>query len=339
MDSPNFYALPYEVQVGQLAQAGRKALLEWPQVWSLGRLIKFRENAVFEINAPGERAVLRIHRPGYHDDQALMSELIWMHALSHAGIPVPELVPAADGELSVALRSGPLPETRRFDVLRWIDGAPLSDIEDRANFRQIYFDAGALAARLHNHSRSWKAPANFSRPSWDADGLAGVTPLWGAFDTLAALTHEERDLLVAARSRALQDLAEMGQAKERYGLIHADFVPENLIFGPDGLKLIDFDDCGFGWHMFELATALFFQYSRPDFEELKSSLLAGYRSVRRLPDKDRDKLVLFLVLRSFTYLGWVGTRPETETARELTPFLISQACLLAKEYLHEPAVP
>ena len=26
----------------------------------------------------------------------------------------------------------------------------------------------------------------------------------------------------------------------------------------DRIKLIDFDDAGFGWHLFELATALYF---------------------------------------------------------------------------------
>ena len=44
---------------------------------------------------------------------------------------------------------------------------------------------------------------------------------------------------------------------------------------------------------------------------------------------------LFLFLRSTTYLGWVQTRPETQTAKELGPFLIDRACLVARRYLDQ----
>ena len=39
-------------------------------------------------------------------------------------------------------------------------------------------------------------------------------------------------------------------------MIHADLVPENVLVDGDSIRLIDFDDAGFGWHHFEIATAL-----------------------------------------------------------------------------------
>jgi len=45
-------------------------------------------------------------------------------------------------------------------------------------------------------------------------------------------------------------------------------------------------------------------------------------------------LPLHFLARGFTYIGWVHTRHETETARELTPMLLASACELADEYLN-----
>lgn len=97
--------------------------------------------------------------------------------------------------------------------------------------------------------------------------------------------------------------------------------------------LIDFDDAGFGWHVFELATALFWHTDRPYYRTIHDTLVAGYRSVRQLSAVQWQKLPLFLYLRGLTYLGWVQARSETKTARELAPMLIEKVVVLASKYL------
>jgi Ser/Thr protein kinase RdoA (MazF antagonist) len=55
--------------------------------------IKVRENAVFRLDlAGGARAVLRVHRCGYHSDAELDSEFVWMRALAAAGVSVPRVI-------------------------------------------------------------------------------------------------------------------------------------------------------------------------------------------------------------------------------------------------------
>lgn len=44
---------------------------------------------------------------------------------------------------------------------------------------------------------------------------------------------------------------------------------------------------------------------------------------------------VFLTARAFTYLGWVHTRHETETAQVMMPFIVEGACELAHALLDE----
>ena len=125
----------------------------------------------------------------------------------------------------------------------------------------------------------------------------------------------------------------MGRASDSYGLIHADLVPENFLVEDDDVRVIDFDDAGYGWHLFDVATSLYFLKPQPYFEVAKRALVEGYRRRRSLSDGALTRLPLFLAARATTYLGWVHERKATPTAKELTPFLVQLACTVYDDYL------
>jgi Ser/Thr protein kinase RdoA (MazF antagonist) len=76
------------------------------------------------------------------------------------------------------------------------------------------------------------------------------------------------------------------------------------------IGLIDFDDCGYGYRLFELATVLLKNRIEPQYPALQTALIDGYRSCRSLPDAALALLPLFVVMRSLTYIGWAAARPE-----------------------------
>ena len=80
----------------ELQARAHRALAAWNLPAQEPELLKFRENAVFKVRlADGRTAALRLHRPGYHSEAALRSELQWMDELRRNGLNVPLPIPAA----------------------------------------------------------------------------------------------------------------------------------------------------------------------------------------------------------------------------------------------------
>ncbi len=334
----DFFTLEPGEQARRLEAAARDALEQWDLEGAGLTLIKHRENAVFRVERDGAAiGALRLHRHGYHTDAALESEIRWMQALKDAGIDVPIVMPARSGELFVRYSGDGLPGEIQIDLFEWIEGEQLGSVEegiaDEASVAHIFGAVGELAARVHNQAVGWQPPPGFERHAWDADGLAGERPLWGRFWELGAASPKERGLLERGRDAVLRELGRLAKSAETYSMIHADCVPENVLVDGDRVRLIDFDDAGFGWHLFEIATSLYFIRGEPFYDRAEAAFIEGYRKHRPLADEHLELLPLFFMARGFTYLGWVHTRSETETARELTPMLLEMACELADDYL------
>jgi Ser/Thr protein kinase RdoA (MazF antagonist) len=302
----DYYSLEPAEQAERLEVAGHDVLQHWGIADAELSLIKHRENAVFEVKKDDFRAALRLHRHGYHTGDELRSELQWMQALSAAGIKVPEIIPAASGELFVGYSANGLPGELQIDLFEWIDGEQLGSVEegvaDESEVERTFGTLGELAARVHNQATTWTLPDGFTRHAWDADGLAGEDPFWGRFWEIDAATAEQRQILQKARDRIHQELAALPKSPGSYSMIHADFAAENI-------------------------------HGEPYFERARSALIEGYRKHRQLTDEDLNLLPLFFLARSTTYVGWVHTRSETDTAKELTPMILEMTCGLAEDYL------
>lgn len=265
------------------------------------KLIAARENHVYRVDTSDGPRALRLHRPGLRSQVELRSELDWMAGLVDAGMSLPRPFPDRHGRLL------PVIETRYASLLDWVDGRPMGrdgklDPEmGPAEFRQL----GTVMAKLHRLSDDWTPPAGFRRHSWDIDGLTGEAPLWGRFWESPLLSSETSELLREARRFARDRLASADSAD--FGLVHADLVPENVMIGKNGPILIDFDDGGYGYRLFDLATTLNRCGQAENVDRVEAALLDGYLAEREL---DLTLLPLFRTLRAFSYVGWVSDRME-----------------------------
>ncbi|UUV08120.1 phosphotransferase enzyme family protein [Ruegeria sp. YS9] len=311
-----------------MKQIVEQALTLWELVDSEWSLVAARENRVYRVQAGQTAYALRLHRKGLRTDAELRSELQWMAVLGKNGVRVPTPVPAADG------RYLHLVDGIQVDMLNWLPGRPLgatgSALEQRDR-TGVFHTIGREMARLHDISDQWTRPHDFTRWSWDRGGLLGDTPLWGRFWENPTLGKTDRALFLAFRDIADRDLRRVENQLD-YGLIHADLVRENVMVDGDKLWLIDFDDAGFGFRLFDIATTLLKNLHEPDFNRLRDALLAGYRSERPICTHQLD---LFMALRAATYVGWVASRLNEDGSDIRNVRFIETARGLMSQYLQQ----
>jgi Ser/Thr protein kinase RdoA (MazF antagonist) len=268
----------------------------------LVRLITQRENAVFEIALPNSRAALRLHRKGYQSEATIRSELWWCAALAALGVAVPAALPAKDGNLLVKLASGGI-----ASVIAWVEGEPLGEGGKAFDAPlPILLDQhqklGRLLATVHSTTDRLTFPANFIRPRWDIDGLLGETPFWGRFWDHPLATPSQAATLRAARV-FLRD--QLSQFSHDIGPIHADVLRENVMVNDGSLSLIDFDDSGIGFRLYDLGTALVQSVYEPAYVQIRDALVAGYAETRNAEPAQVD---VFTLARACASVGWVAPR-------------------------------
>jgi Ser/Thr protein kinase RdoA (MazF antagonist) len=293
-------------------------------------LLSLSENATYRVDdaATSRVAVLRVHRTGYHQPGAVHSELAWLQALRRdEGLRTPEVFRAQDGSevVDVAL-DGVTRQTVLFELLPGTEPQP---DQLASQFEQL----GEICARMHRHSRSWRRPPGFVRFTWDYDACVGPGGRWGRWQDGIGIGREELAVLGRAAEVMRERLERFGSGPERFGLIHADMRLANLlVHGPD-IHVIDFDDCGFGWLMFDFGAAVSFIEHDPQVPELCESWLAGYRRVLPLSVQDAAEIPTFVLLRRLQLVAWVGSHKFADAALELGADFTAGACEVAERYL------
>jgi Ser/Thr protein kinase RdoA (MazF antagonist) len=296
--------------------AALQALKSFPVDAENVELIAQSENVTFRVSVRGADTdyVLRLHRPGYNTIEQLNSERVWTQALMDAGMSVPNSLLTRHGEYFVPIDIPGVARKCYAGMTTWFEGSTLSEYletnsdrdERERNFRRI----GEIAAAIHNQSTRWEAPPGFARQRLDLEGLLGEAPRWGRFWEHEGLTRSEQKLLLRARKRIHDTLSDYGERPDNFSLIHADLHPANIVYNGEDLALIDFDDSAYGWHMYEIASALIEDRFVAGFAALRDALLEGYREHRPLAEQDVDMLPDFLLLRGMAIIGWLHQRPE-----------------------------
>jgi Ser/Thr protein kinase RdoA (MazF antagonist) len=297
-------------------------------------LLNISENATYAVDEPGtgRRTVLRLHRRGYHDRREIESELHWLDALrEQAGVRTPRIIADRSGSRLVALPDVDGGEPRHAVLFEWLPGAEPATDGLVGSFEEL----GEITARMHEHVRSWRPPAGFSRFAWDYDGAFGDTARWGRWQHGIAVGEPERAVLDRLDATLRARLAHHGDDPHRYGLVHADLRLANLLVDGDRTYVIDFDDCGWSWYLYDLGAALSFIEDDPRVPELVDSWTRGYRRVRPLSTEDEAEIPTFVMMRRLLLVAWIGSHAGTDLARSMGAEYTHGSCLLAERYLSQ----
>jgi Ser/Thr protein kinase RdoA (MazF antagonist) len=294
-----FTQLTRRTQIKRLRVLARHALAQYGLQPATLALLGHFDNTTFAVTAQdGSRYLLRIHRPDKDPTHTarrrtrIESEQWWLDRLRadlHLPVPVAVRTPSGDGvvEMTVEGVSG----SRFCTLFHWMDGRFLSSRLAGTHLEGV----GRLTARLHNHSARLTVPAEFDRQRVDrADG--------DTEERAARLFADHWSLGAAAVMRDIfrrvRDVqGELGSGPDTYGLIHADIHQWNYMFCGGEVRLIDFDDCGWGHYLYDLAVTLQQINDHPRIGTLREALLAGYRQERDLSAAQERAIDTFRMLR------------------------------------------
>jgi Ser/Thr protein kinase RdoA (MazF antagonist) len=293
-------------------------------------LFPLTENWTYRITDPSrDPMVLRLYRPGGRPAVEILSELAWMKAIREDEQSlVPDVICAPEGGEVIELVRDPLPTC--FGVMfSCAPGHEPAEAELAAWFPRL----GSITARLHQQARRWQPPTWFDRPRWDLATTLGDRPHWGPWQR-GVDDPEERRQLTRLADVVRMRLGRFGIGPARFGLVHADLRLANLLVDGERLTVIDFDDCGHSWFMYDLACALTFNEGHPDVDGLIDAWVDGYREVEHLDKNDEAEIPTFLMLRRLLVSAYVGLRPDTDLATELGDAkFAAESCAIAEKYL------
>lgn len=287
------------------------------------------ENPTFRVAEARVRdpVALRIYRPGGRPAEEIESELAWISAIrSDTPVSTPAVVPTLAGDLFARLAGEPPIFAAAFDLL------PGHEADDE-DLGRLMPRIGEVTAHLHLQAREWSPPPLFERPRWDLDTTLGSTPHWGPWQA-SVPDASDREQLERLADTVVRRLQAFGSDPCRFGLMHADLRVANLIVDGDDVAVIDFDDCGFCWYLYDLGATLTLYEDLPNVDELIASWVDGYRAIAKLPAEDEHEIPTFLMLRRLMVSAYVGLRSETELADELRRTgYNTTSCELAETYL------
>ncbi len=326
----------YNSQFVQRLTRGVKGLLP---MWGVSEeanisLLTVSENATFLIQdeARNQRFIIRVHRPNYHSKKEILSELMWIQSLRQQQVlNTPEPLTMTDGSLVAEFDDE---GTARYVVaFEFLPGEqPNEDESLVAGFELL----GATSAKLHQHAKNWTLPDGFERKKWNFESAFGSEPLWGDWREALGLDEQGKVVLEQLCQLLESQLEAYGEGADRFGLVHADLRLANLLADGHDLGVIDFDDCGFSWFMYDFASAVSFLELSPLLPELERAWVRGYKSISPLSAEDEAMISTFVMFRRLLLTAWVASHPETETAAEAGFDQYTQGTIeLAKRYLAE----
>jgi Ser/Thr protein kinase RdoA (MazF antagonist) len=295
------------------------------------RLLSLSENATYLVE-DADPLVLRVHRPGYHSLQAIRSELSWMASLRRqTGVVTPELIAARDGSDVVAATVADT--ILHVDAVTFIAGCTAEENPDAVGFDEL----GRITAAMHNHVQNWPAPEYFTRFSWDVDATLGPQARWGNWRHAPGLSEPDSRVVERAAAEVGRRLTEFGCDADRFGLVHADLRMANLMIDPadpaSPITVIDFDDCGWSWYLFDLAAVVSFIEDTPVAEVMIADWLRGYLEVRDIAADHLEMIPTLVMLRRLMLTAWVASHADADAAIAFTDGYATGTARLAERYL------
>lgn len=323
-------------------RVAEKAASRYPFENVAVRLLAFSENATylaFDPNTQEKLFVLRVGRPGYHQLPEYESEIAWLRQINdYTPLKVANPIAASDGSY-IQMVPGNEVEGSDADIqyfciaTEFLTGLTLEHDNGPGAAVEHFRTLGETTAYLHRQTEIWNGTKDIQRFHWDFENMIGENAIWGNWRDYPDMTPEQEAKIARCCEIIRTRLERYGKNDHNYGVIHADLRDTNIIVEGDTIKVIDFDDFGFGWHLHDLAGALTFIEQREDVPDLVNAWLDGYRRVLPFTDTDFVEIDTFILQRRIQMLAWMGSHQDSTPVQGYMQGYMQGTMELADRYL------
>lgn len=336
-----FVNLSYILELKRLKQLAKQALLDYDLEIAELQILTHGENTTFKVKTKANKFcqssnefdtyVLRIYSHNKHNPAAIQSELIWLTSLlRHTDLIVPKPIPNQNNSLLTIATASEIPEPRYCVLFQWLPGSFVKTKFSNETMKQI----GEFLARSHNHSQQFKPPQGFERPIWDEDGLLGSFPIDLLIES-EAFSQQDRKVLNSAALKIREYFAKLIQDDESFGLIHGDLHFDNCKFYRNKIQVFDFDDCGWGYYLYDLAVSLYYLREQDNFDTLQTSLFEGYQAVRLLPKQYEFYLEAMMAARCLHLMRDLFLCQDNPKLKAIIPIFVNLTIEQMNQFLEK----
>lgn len=274
---------------------------------------------IYRVKTNAGDYLLRLHhmRPGTVDrtgDRPVLirSEMQWLEALRRdTDLTVQRPVRLPDGDWFVMIACEQMDRSVPCSLLQWVEGELPDQLPTQLQAEQL----GERLARLHAHGREWKKPDGFDRPDFTVENmphsLRNIRQLIDKDIVRAA------DVAVVEQTgdRARAIIAGLARTEETWGLVHGDLTDGNYVLHHNEIRVIDFEECEFGYYLHDIARTL--MHIIP---QIRPSVFTGYRRICALPDDYLSLTESFFVYSVIENFGFHAVNSdEDENSRKAIP--------------------
>lgn len=292
-------------------------------------------NQIWQVQSNQERFVLRITPATHCFTDRLETEFHWLRAIledTDLSVPIPVST----------LKGNHFQRTKRTNcasLFHWLPGETLTTAHlDTQTLQQI----GFFVAKLHSQSAQFRPSPPLKPVSMLAHNLFGPNSPYHSRESpnsVSVLTDESRAVISAVADRFTKFLSPLDGDPAATGMIHGDLVAKNWLRSPNGLALIDFDHCGWGYFIYDLAALCIQLLDEADFPERRAALIAGYTKTRPIPPNAGELLDISIVARYAASCLWLARESRQPTFAATAETALTFRTDQMKRYLESGQLP
>lgn len=278
------------------------------------------ENLVYAMDFNGKSTILRVTHDSHRTETQVQAELNFVAYLAEHGVLVCKPLPSPGGRLLESI-----PAENGTFLLTAFEKAPGGHVHgghpawDDSLFREW----GRITGLMH------ACAVKYSVPDGEPDR---ITEDESPYDPASSEHSDEMVMLHHAFQRCEEQILRLPRSGESFGMCHRDLHHGNFYVDGGIIQAFDFDDCGYDYFVQDIAMAVYYASTFPQWStpaasreqttgaasRFMASFMDGYNGVHRIDPYWLKQLPLFIEKRriDLCMILWDSWSSGTEGQRD-----------------------